>query len=182
MSKKAFVVILFFVQCVVGYGQFVGDSIHEMFFYEIMIKMKNRHSLFLYGISKVPVLFHKHDKNMQVFVDNFYSQAFYCVDPCLGVYYLPSEIIGDKDKYNIIINNGNFDKIYSSCKFKLKDCVIYVDKYMIRTKVFVTDDFHFTSVTPGWLISRYYKNKYLLYELEPMHQLPIFKNEIIKVR
>ena len=81
-----------------------------------------------------------------------------------------------------ITQEGNFDKIYSSCKFKLKDCVIYVDKYMIRTKVFVTDDFHFTSVTPGWQISRYYKNKYLLYELEPMHQLPILKNEIIKVR
>ena len=166
--------------CITMQGQIIDDSIHSMLYYEIMIKMKNCHPMCLQGISDDVVLFNKKNKDLQSFVDSFYAQADYCLDPTMGVYHLPSTIISDNNRDETIIKYGNYKKIYPSRKIKLKDCTLYVAKYLVNGRRLISNDFYNNSVEATWLLSNYHKNKYLLFDVEPLKQLEIDNKEFLK--
>lgn len=168
--------------CITMQGQIIDDSIHSMLYYEIMIKMKNCHPMCLQGISDDVVLFNKQNKDLQSFADSFYAQADYCLDPTMGVSHLPSTIIGDNNRDEMIIKYGNFKKIHPSQKIKLKECTLYVAKYLIKGRRLISNDFYNNSVEATWLLSNYHKNKYLLFDVEPLKQLKIDNKEFLKRR
>ncbi len=162
------------------YGQITCDGVHDMYYYDIYIKIKNCHPFSLQGVSQDVVSFNKKSKTLQQFVDCLYSQADYCVEPSVGVYYLPDELVGNISKQEWILRYGQlFEETCPSRKFKLKDGTVYVDKYMIKGKKFVTDQLHLNSSIPKWLMSSYNKTMYLLYDVEQITQLPIDKKELI---
>lgn len=179
MIKFVFVIVML-VHCFTMHSQIFDDSIHKMLYYDIVIEIKNCHPMHLQGFSDDVVLFYKKNKTLQSFADSFYAQAEYCVEPCTGVHYLPSIIVGDNTKDELIIKYGNFKKIYPSQKFKLKDCTLYVEKYLIKGRRLVSNEFHSSSVEASRVLSNYNKVKYLLYDIEPISQLMINKDEIVK--
>ena len=178
--------MILFVNSIFVHSQVLTDSLHNMYYYEISTHIKNVHPFIFCGISDTPITINDDKVDLQTYMVDFYQKATYCPELSFGLMCLPYEYYKEKGvtQTQLIVNTSMRAFHYSKLpakRIKIKDCILYVDKYLVKGRPIVLDAHHTSSLEPPYmpeLLDKYKMDKLVVVDIENVTSLKIDKLEL----
>lgn len=183
---KYAILMILFVNNIFAHSQVLTDSLHNMYYYEISTHIKNVHPFLFCGISDTPITINDDKIDLQGYMEDFYQKVRYCPDLCSGLMHLPfayykekgvtpSELVVNTDMLEIYLAK------YPSKRIKLKKCILYIRKYLVRGRAIVNNAHPSSTLEPPYmpeLLDKYKMDKLVVVDIENVTSLKIDKHEL----
>lgn len=184
------ILIILFVNIIFAHSQVLTDSLHNMYYYEMYVHIKQHYFYMFCGISDVPIIINDEKIDLQAYMVDFYQKASYCPELSFGLMCLPNEYYKEKcvTRSQLVANTSmkafNYSK-HPAKRIKIKDCILYVDKYLVKGRPIVLDAHHTSSEEPPFLpelLDKYKMDRLVVIDIENVKSLKIDKNELKKIK